>query len=226
MSGIGNRAILRALGKALGMEDIKQAPQELDTASVKTVALLDPGVMGLQQFQLFGAALSLAGATNAVWVPVGPQILSSAGFAATNVFSANGESEVVILGMRMRLSYSVAGAAADSGARMALTWLRQRANDAISAVEESTIPHWVITDGTEQLYNWSHPYHQGARLVTGELIYDQLVAMPPIYVPAGSTYAISLTKVIGGAATWPADTSWSCTAFGVACPKGMRPPFL
>jgi len=228
-SGIGIRSVLRALGAALEIEDVTQAPSQLDTESVKVVAGLDPGMFGMQQHQLFGAAVSLAGIASAVWTPVGtPQDV--AGIAATNRFETNQQREVVILGMRVRVAYTAPGAVLDNPATMGIEFQRQAAGNVISSVEESTFRKWTVTDGSRLIFDWTFPWYQNQHVSPGDpevwVEGGDIMSMPYIYVPAGSAFRISVTKVSGGAATWPAGTELRLTAFAVSCPKGMRPPAM
>lgn len=226
MSKIGNRSLMRSLGRVLGIEDVLQAPSKLRTDELIATVGLEPGLAGMEQFQLSGTAPSLDGATNATWVIAGEQSLSHPGFDASNVYAANGEREMVILGMRLQVVY--VNPALDNPAQMGLVWYRQAANSIISAAPESTINKWVVTDGTKNIYTWSHPYHQDNYVQSGDpttwIEGGPILAMPPIYVPAGSVYAVQVLKISGGAATWPAGTTLRCNAFGITVPKGMRPP--
>lgn len=228
MSRIGNRRIMRALGAALGIEDVKQAPEELDTSTLKAVAMLDPGMMGSEQHQMFGASLSLAGAGSALLTLVGQPNGDSAGWANTNRLQDNGNREVVILGIRARVTYNAAGAAADANAIMGLEFQRQAAGNIISSMMESTFRRWVAVDGTTPrlIYDWSFPWYQNQRYEPADPFRQveggDIMSMPYIYVPAGSAFRINLLKISG--AVWPAATSWDIQAFAVSCPKGMRPP--
>lgn len=227
MSEIGFKSILRALGDALQIRDVKSAPSELDTSSIKVVAGLDPGVFGLQQHQMFGASLPLVGLGSAMLTLVGEPNGDAIGWADTNRFRANAQREVVILGIRARVTYNGAGAAADANSVMGLEFYRQAAGNVISSMAESTFRKWVTVEGAARLiYDWSFPWYQNQRYQGADPFAQveggDVMSMPYIYVPAGSAFRINLLKISG--AVWPAATTWDIQAFAVSCPKGMRPP--
>jgi hypothetical protein len=189
---------------------------------------LDPGFAAYEQHQLHGAAMPINGISSFVWVPVGAQTNAVGTVASTNVLADNGEREVVILGMRVRIAYT--NPALDNPATLGLEFLRQAAGSSISSVEESTFRKWVVTDGTRQIFDWSFPWHQNQAVDEGDPIAfvegGPIMSMPYIFVPAGSVFSVSVSKITGGAATWPAGTEARLSAFAISCPKGMRPPCM
>jgi len=226
-SKIGNRGLMRSLGRVLGIEDVAQAPSRLRTDELIPVISMDAGFSNYQQHQLYGSNIDLEGINNFVWVPIGNQNLSVAGVSPSNVISNNGESEVVILGMRIRITY--ANPALDNPSVMGLEFMRQAAGSIISASSESTFRRWVTGDGTRNIFDWCFPWYQNQQFDDGDpstfVDGGNIMSMPYIFVPAGSIFAISCIK-ISGAGVWPAGTTASLTAFAVSCPKGMRPPCM
>lgn len=226
MSGIGNRAIMRALGKVFGIEDVKQAPQDFDTSTVKVVAGLDPGMMAVEQHQLYEYAVNVAGAAVVTWLPFGTA--GGGTFNATTARLLNNALDCVVLGMRIGIDYDAAGRDADAAAGRYLTLNigRMKAGGSISYNFESFEQVIALINPGTLNYIWGHPWHQTQDAYGGDPpvpIGGRRLAMNPIYVPAGSELYVSIGRSAGA---FPANTTAYANAFVVSCPKGFRPPCM
>lgn len=222
-SGIGNRRIMRALGKVLGIEDVKQAPARLKTDELVPVVGLDPGMAGYQTWQTFGAGLSLAGISSAAWPIVG----NVSGAAIFDPFRQleNGDKEFAVLGLRVVITFTDAGAVADEGQTPFVSYWRQQtaagAQAPESYIEMGMIepvggPSYFIHSIPMQLRK--HRYEVGD---PGPATVPTL-NIRPLWVPAGSFFGLTVAKTSGS--NFPAGTTVDVAAWGVHCPQGMRPP--
>jgi len=233
MSRIGNRRIMRALGAVLGIEDVKQAPTELDTSTLKAVASLDPGMMGMGQVQLVAQA-SVAGLTGASWLAIGPATFSPAPAALNTSLStirANGEIECVILGLRIEVGFTEPIVAVNN--LIEIREFRQAAGNTTSVLRCSSFRGGLQTDQYQDRYIWSYPMWQHARMRTqGEAATlvdggNPIMAASPIYVPPGSVWGLEVQywqDDMANLIAFPAGTTVDVHGFVVTCPKGMRPP--
>jgi len=229
MSRIGNRRILQALASAFGIEGVrKRVPISLNEDQVQVVTPIEAGwanytpwmVESLVDFPIDG----LGGAAW-TWVVVGLQTgtgVDSPPADATRL--ANPDEEVVILGMEVILRYDVAGAAADAFERIDVI-IRRSLTPAGTPVQVSTLkPAWTIQSGEEQ-YSWSYPlWFSDNHEVVGATSEHEMAgyAGPPLWVPAGTTLEVVVSREAAGA--YPANTEAHVTAWGIASPRGFRPP--
>lgn len=232
-SGIGNRALMRALGKVLGIEDVKQAPQFLKTDELVPTIALDPGAAGVQQVQLTGQ-VSLAGLSAWNWQMIGsPDTLSTAGLPPQAFYPNNGDVETVILGIQVQLGYTVVGRDAAVGVIQDLHHFRQAATSMVSVSRSSSFPSWAIIDPYNRVYEWSFPMWQRDIWVGNDppnlAVPSALMAASPIYVPAGSKFGLEGFSWLADKSNltgYPAGTVLNVQAFLVTSPKGMRPQGL
>lgn len=222
-SGIGNLRLMRALGKVLGVNDVKQAPARLKTDELIPVVGLDPGMAGYEPWQTFGIGRSLAGISQAGWVIVG-NAPGSVIFTADKQ-ADNGESEFAIMGLRVVITYPDAAAILDEGQTPVVSYFRQATPQA-QAVEESYLELGVIElVGGPAYYIHSIPmYLKKQAYQLGDPGPSQLPVLNirPIWVPAGSVFGLGIAKTSG--AVFPAGVTADVQAWGVKCPRGFRPP--
>jgi hypothetical protein len=229
-SGIGNRAIMRALGKVLGIEDVRQAPQFLRTDELIPTIALDPGAAGVAQVQLIGQ-VSVAGLAGWTWQLIGsPDTLSTPGLPPQAFFANNADVETVILGMRVQLAFTAAGRDAAVGTIHDMRHFRQAATSTVSVVRDSSFPSWAIIDPIRRGYDWSFPMWQRDIWLGSDppnlAVPSAIMAASPIYVPAGSKFGLesfSYLADMSNFSAYPAGTVLNVEAFLVTSPKGMRP---
>lgn len=233
-SGIGNRRIMQALGRVLGIEDVKQAPARFKVDELVPTIALEPGWANYQQTQLFTGNVPIAGLNFVDWCFLGPGCFTfcSAGIPAFSVDDQTAQRECVILGLNIELVYDAAGRNADAAAAAAagLQVLRQADSNPVSLVNESSLKSWAVINNYELSYMWSHPWwlrpaYLGLDPSPGPWACGPM-AMVPVLVPAGSRYLLRVNREINGSTSgvWPANTQIRFTAQVVSCPKGMRPP--
>jgi hypothetical protein len=233
VSGIGNRSALRALGTVLQVEDVKQAPQELDTSTVKVVAGLDPGMMGGGQVQLVAQG-SVAGLTGASWLAIGPPTFSPAPASLNSSLSTirqNAQIECVILGLRIEVGFVEPIAAGDLSSLIEIREFRQAAENTASVVRLSSFRGGLVVDPLQDRYIWSYPMWMHARMDGSDaepfVNVPPVMAASPIYVPAGSVWGLEVQfweKGMSALRAFPVGTTIDVQGFVVTCPKGMRPP--
>lgn len=226
---IGRRTLMQALASVLQIEGVSQrAPVALDTSRLVPTIGIDPGMAGYETWQAVNAsAIPLVGNSQLNWVIVG----NMSGSLLTNDYRQidNGDKEYAILGLRVTITYTAAGALVDVGKTNFVSYWRQVVLGAggIQA-PESYVSMGVVEDvGGVHYYIHSFPMYikrQVTANIEGDPNPSDAVAMAirPIWVPAGSAFGLYIAKDDGS--VWPADTTVDIAAWGVKCPKGMRPP--
>lgn len=232
-SGIGSsgRRLLMSLGRVLGIEDVKQAPQRLKTDELVPVISLDPGQAGGAQVQLTGT-LPLNGLSVFGWQAIGnPDTLSTAGITGGNpFFRLNQDVESVILGLRVQVQFPPPPAVAPLGGWLRITELRQAEGNPVSMVRLSTFAEALYQDGIRWDFFFSYPMWKATSMIGNDParpLSETVMAASPIYVPAGSRWGLEvqywtndLTALLG----FPAGAQANFEAFIVTSPRGMRPP--
>lgn len=232
-SGIGSsgRRLLMSLGRVLGIEDVKQAPQRLKTDELVPVVSLDPGQAGAGQAQLI-ASLPLVGLSIVGWQAIGfPDTLSSPGIVGGNPFYRNNQDEeIVILGYRVQVQFPAPPAPPPGTSWLRLTELRQTATSAVSMVRLSTFAAGLYVDGIQWDYYFSYPMWKATSIIGDDPprpMTESVMGASPIYVPAGSRWGLELqwwNNDFTALQAFPAGTTMNCELFLMSSPKGMRPP--
>lgn len=235
MSKLGNLSVMRALGKALGIIDVRQAPSDLDTSAIKVVAGLDTGMIAEEQHQLGGQAL-IGGLSAWNWQAIGSDAGISTPVALNSPFATwrnNADRAAVILGLRIEIGFAgYAPIPAEVGKRMVLKEYRQANNSPVSVQSLSSFRPVFQVDPDRGLYVWSYPMwgegvYSGSDPI-GLISNTPIMAASPIYVPAGSRWGLSMQywepPGTNALAAWPAGTVVNVDIFLVSCPMGMRPP--
>lgn len=214
-SRIGNQGLLRAIGAALGIEDVKQAPSRLNTAEIVSALMLHSGFANYQKWSSPGnAPVSIAGLTsfNLSMVAQNPAYT----FIPDFTVNSNGR-EMVILGYYLTVNYTAGGAAADANANLSLYTGFFDPDGPLSSIAGS-LETWAIVVATRLAYTFAFPFwgKQHSSYYT-----SMNHANNRIWVPAGSEYNISVGH---GGAGFPAGTTVSLQSFGISVPKGICPP--
>lgn len=218
---IGNRGLLKSVADALEMEGINRFPAVLNRDQVNVVVCLDPPWSAYETWMSVGTTIAIAALASVKWVVVG----NESGAAIFDPFRQldNASKEFVILGYRAVIRYDAGGAAADAGQINVFQNDRQQVPGGPVAFHTRFEAGFV--DATRLFYGYYYPT---------QMVYPQASAGgfnrpaglqgAPIWVPAGTTFGISMSKL--GGAVWPANTTIDVSAFGIKCPIGMRPPGL
>lgn len=214
-SRIGNQGLLRAIGAALGIEDVKQAPSRLNTAEIVSALMLHTGFANYQKWAAPNvAAVSVAGMTDVDL----SMVAQDPAFTGIPDFTVNTQGrEFVILGYRVDIDYTAGGAAIDANVPLALATQFFDPEGSLSSTA-GMLETWAIVVATRLNYSFSFPYwgkqHSNYYTSVGH-------ASNRIWVPAGSEYAI---RIVRGGAGFPAGTTVSLKSYGVSVPKGVCPP--
>ncbi len=218
---IGRRRILQALADALQIEGVSQrAPIVMDTSRLVPTVNLEPGLMAYEAWQSTNLApIPIAGLASMRWVLVGNE-------AGAVLFDPhrqldNANREYVIMGIRILVRYDAAGAAADAGDINSVLHDRQLVPGANLGFQ--TTAEMGIVDGAVRLfYSYTFPQMLTYPVASGGFTRPAAVSGTPIWVPAGSVFGMTLSKISGAA--WPANTVANISAWGVRGPRGMRLP--
>lgn len=227
-SGIGNRSLMQALGRVLGIEDVTQAPQFLKTDELVPTVNLDPGMAGYEQIQLQGQ-VSIDGMSMFIWLPFGVNSVGALTIG-TAQYPDNAAKEIVILEASIKVAFTEAGRDAHIGNLCRLMVKRQAGGSAVSLMDGSCWQQWFEVDAMRTEYWWSFPLWQYYRLTGNDpavVSQTSIQAASPIYIPAASKWGLELMYTDAGGlflSNFPAGTLISVQAMAVACPKGMRPP--
>lgn len=226
-SGIGNRGLLQRLGKVLGIEDVKQAPQFLRTDELVPTIGLDPGMAGYVPWASQAIGLNLAGLAGVTWVIVGNQ--TGSGFMDPYRQVNNGDQEYAVLGLRLQFTLTAAAALADVGRTYNASYWRQLVpGGGGTQYSESFVSMGAVEDvGGTHYYLHTFPMYLRRHVVDnveGDPNISAPVAMAirPLWVPANTVFGLTITKDDGSA--WPVGVTLDVHAWGVRTPKGMRPP--
>lgn len=195
------------------IEDVKQAPSRLNTAEIVAALMLHPGFANYVPWAVSTPATFCNG-YNALNISAVAQKPIYTDWPLAHYNSAG--REVVILGWNFSVIYDGAGAAADAGNFFTIYEQRNDINTntaAICGMGEEV----AVVEATRTLYSFSFPFW--ARRAVSFAAYSQ--GANRIWVPAGSEYAVALTKNGLG---FPANTRFRWSAFGVSVPKGVCPP--
>lgn len=232
-SGIGNRRLMKALGRVLGIEDVIQAPPRMRVDELVPVVAVDPGMAGGGQVQL-QAQVSLDGLSSWGWQAVGfPDSLTTPTFPPAALFPNNGDVETVVLGLNLEVQYSAPPAAPPAaGTVMRLQELRQAEGNSVSMIECSTFDVAQFTDGIRWQFFWSYPMWMsntffGSDPDIAPINNAPIMAASPIYIPAGSKWGLRMQlwdADMAALAAWPAGTVLNAKAFLSTGARGMRPP--
>lgn len=227
MSEIGAKNLLRALGDILKVRDVKQAPGELDTSSVKVVTALDPGWAGYSQFQLLDLSFPISGTSSFTWEPIGRGALGSNSGIDSTAYRLSQGVETVLLGISISITYDAAGAAAEDGHRISLSINQQANNDPISTINTGMFNPWVTVGVGNLYYFWTWPF---GRAFSDNSLFP---GGRGLWVPEGSRIQFGVAQLGDPFAdppeapgNWPANTIASLAAIGVTTPVGIRPPGL
>lgn len=109
MSKIGNLQVLRSLGKLLQIEDVRQAPSELDTSSVKVTVDLGGGGFSGRSFGYNNFNdLNYAGNNSVIQQLINPNPLETSALLNPTI-------DARVLGASLRIEFDAAGSLAFNG---------------------------------------------------------------------------------------------------------------
>jgi len=214
-SQIGNQGLLKAIGQALGIESVKQAPSRLNTAEIVAALMLHTGFANYERWASPGAApVSIAGLTSINL----SMVAKDPAYTFIPDFTVNSQDrEMVILGYMLSIDYTAGGAAIDANVPMTLT-TEFYDPDLGRGSKAGALETWAIVVATRLQYTFNFPFwgKQHSNYYT-----SVNHANNRIWVPAGSEYALYVGH---GGAGWPAGTTMYLTSYGVSVPKGVCPP--
>lgn len=225
--GIGNRRIMRALGAIMGIEDVKQAPARMKTDELIPVVGLDPGMAGYEAWQTVSPPLDLEALASVNWPIVG----NDSGAAIFEPYRQlqNGDKEYAILGLRVTITYDGPGAFVDRGKTNCCAYYRKTVmgGGGIQAPESYVSMGKVEGRGGPEYFIHAFPMYIKQHCTFVESEQPTIWTVPnlnirPLWVPAGMSIGLWVAKEDGSA--WPENTTVEVSAWGVRCPKGMRPP--
>lgn len=215
-SQIGNIRLIKALGKALGIVDVKQGPTDFDTSQVVSALTIHPGYANYEKWSITPAAAASIATMTGVDISLVAQYPLYTSFPQFTALSQG--REMVILGYRIDIDYTAGGAATDANVPLGLAtkWYDPALGNGSVAGQLET---WAIVVATRLNYSFTFPFwgkqHSNYYTSVGH-------GNNRLWVPSGSEYSLSLTRQgVGG---FPAGTTVQVGAFGVAVPKGICPP--
>jgi len=214
-SQIGNQALLRAIGDALDVESVKQAPSQLNTAEIVAALMLHTGFANYEKWCLPAVSnVSIAGANS---VPISLVAQNPVHTSYPDYTHNSQGREVVILGYYVNVIYTAGGAATDANVPLQLNthWYEPDLGVGSNA---GLLETWSIVVATRLTYTFGFPFwgKQHSSYYTAMNHADNR-----IWVPAGSEYGLT---VFHGGAGFPAGTTFGAQAFGISVPKGVCPP--
>jgi len=222
-SEIGNKALLRALGVGLEIMDVKQAPSQLDTDSVKVVADLDLGSMNLQPFSVQTSSFELSPETGLTWECVGG---GEATFPSTEVLMRDPTRNVIITGIHVNIDYDAAGLAADVAAGMSVSMsMFEGVVAGLAAIYRTVgnISSFYKARAGRESYDWNFPFWESNERDTARTIITSSYKSS-IFVPAENIFAIGITRdILSG---FPANTKFFGSIIGFTVPKGCKLPWM
>lgn len=223
-SEIGNKGLMRTVGKALKVLDPRQAPSQLETDSVKVVAPLDLGSSVCEGWQLSEGSISLGGLVGGSWYIVGDNPAASL-FPDVNLPS-DPNYDVLITSIAVWIKYTIGGIGVDVNRVISLSFLVKAAGTTIAYVDAGTLLPWFIVRNNRTWYNWVFPYWRDWDSIggVGAVITSNVVSNfgKGIFVQGGGNFGLLVGRDAGG--TFPADTIMSVSAQGLRVPKGCRFP--
>ncbi len=238
MSEIGRKSILRGLGDILGVVDVKSAPAELDTSTVKVVAPLNPGWAAAVPWTRYASGIAIGGLGSGTiaWPVVGdqPQGFSLAIPDSARKRNTAGE-ENIVLGMSIQFAWANADPFPDQDSEVEI-YARMRESFAADprVVSPFSIPAFTLT-GSRLRYAWAYP-SWGAKAILapvsglGEVYGFTGIGGPSLLVPAGAGLDIVIDHMgLGGTpggVVFAAGTTMDISSWGISCPKGYAPPGL
>lgn len=212
---IGNRGLLRSLGKALGIESVKQAPMNFNTAEMVAALQVHSGFANYEKWASPNVPpVSIAGLTSFNL----SMVAQKPAYTFIPDFTVNSQGrEMVILGYYLVINYTAGGAAADANVPLSLTTGWFEPDGTLSSLA-GNLETWAIVVATRLYYTFGFPFwgKQHSSYYT-----SMNHANNRIWVPAGSEYHI---QVGHGGAGWPAGTTMQLQSYGVSVPKGICPP--
>lgn len=214
-SQIGNQALLRSIGEALGIESVKQAPSRLNVAEIVVALQLHSGFANYERWAIPNVAPAEINGLSGFDISL---VAQDPFYSSFPQFQVNSQGrEMVILGYRLDIDYDAAGAAADTGNYMAIStgfWDPELG----MGTNAGQLETWAQVAATRLNYSFTFPFwgKQHSSSFTGISHANNRV-----WVPAGCEYNLHVTRS-GGA--WPNNTTLAMRCFGVSVPKGICPP--
>lgn len=223
-SEIGNKSLLRSIGRALGIIDTKVAPSSFDTSQMVAAANVDLGWASYETWSTTMELNAVAGESNWILPLLGPDLSLFPGGLGINriddAFQRTGNFEYAIMGIKLVASTNLAGATAMAGQRWDLKFIT---GPLISTVAEyfGEFKPWFFWDATIVTNSYHHPWQLMAREQSGGDAYGWL-AQRPIWIPRGTVFGIGIDATANAAA----NTFIAVTAWGVKTPKGISVPYI
>lgn len=223
-SEIGNKGLLRSIGRALGIIDTKVAPSMLDTSQVVAAANVDLGWASYETWSMTMELEAVAGESNWIIPMVGPDLgIFSSGLGINRIddcFYNAGNFEIGLMGFQISVTTNLAGATAMAGNRWDLRFLYGPAiGSEVYAFGE--FKPWFFWDATIVTNQYRHPWQLMAREQSGGDAYGWLTQRP-IWVPRGCGFGLS----IDASANAAANTFIQVIQWGVKTPKGISVPYI
>lgn len=214
-SQIGNQDLLRAIGEALDIESVKQAPSRLNTAEIVSALMLHTGFANYERWAIPAVAPASIAGVNSASISL---VAQRPAYTVYPNYTYNSQGrEVVILGYNLSVLYTAGGAAIDANVPLQLNTHWYDPDLGVGA-NAGNLETWAIVVATRLLYSFGFPFW-------GKQHSSYYTAMNHannrIWVPAGAEYGLT---VFHGTGTWPAGTTIDMQAYGISVPRGVCPP--